>query len=58
MDKTDLHHKKPIISGARIMRGIILITAVFLLVFGISKGGHTDVRNKAVRICYECIGIG
>lgn len=40
------------------MRKIFLIAAVVLLLLGISQNGHTDVRNKAVRICYECIGIG
>lgn len=40
-----------------IRRGILAAAAV-LLVLGIFQGGHTDVRNKAIRICYECIGIG
>lgn len=58
MEKIDPRHKKIALFSTRIARGILLITAVALLVFGLLQGGHRDVRNKAVRICYECIGIG
>lgn len=40
------------------IRGGILAAAVILLVLGIVQDGPTDVKNKAIRICYECIGIG
>lgn len=40
------------------IRGCILAAAVILLVLGIVQNGHTDIKNKAIRICYECIGIG
>lgn len=40
-----------------IRRGI-LAAAVALLVLGVLQNGQTDVKNKAIRICYECIGIG
>ena len=36
----------------------LLITAIVLILIGMSKGGFRDVKNKAIRICYECIGIG
>ncbi len=36
----------------------LLIAAVVLLLLGIFQNGYTDVKNKAIRICYECIGIG
>lgn len=42
----------------KIVRGSLLAAAVVLLVLGVMQNGHMDVRNKAIRICYECIGIG
>lgn len=45
-------------SHAKRIRGGILVTAVVLLLLGIFQNGAADVKNKAVRICYECIGIG
>ena len=36
----------------------ILLLAVLLLVLGLQNGGFADLRNKAIRICYECMGIG
>lgn len=36
----------------------LLIAAVALIVIGLTQGGFRDVKNKAIRICYECIGIG
>lgn len=41
-----------------IIRKGLLILAVLLLSMGILEGGFSDIRNKAIRICYECIGIG
>lgn len=40
------------------IRGAVLIAGIVLLVMGIFQNGQTDIRNKAIRICYECIGIG
>lgn len=40
-----------------IQKGLLLI-AVLLLLVGIHENGFKDIRNKAIRICYECIGIG
>lgn len=42
----------------KIVRGSLLVAAVVLLILGVLQNGHKDVRNKAIRICYECIGIG
>ncbi len=50
--------KQSNISTIKWIRGGILAAAVVLLVLGIVRNGHMDVRNKAIRICYECIGIG
>lgn len=40
------------------IRAILLLAGILLLVLGLFQGGAADVRNKAIRICYECIGIG
>ena len=37
---------------------LLLIVAIAFIVIGIITGQHTDVMNKAIRICLECIGIG
>lgn len=42
----------------KIIRGGLLTAAVILLILGLTQNGQTDVKNKAIRICYECIGIG
>ncbi|MBQ4058604.1 MAG: thioredoxin [Lachnospiraceae bacterium] len=36
----------------------LLVAAILLLFMGIHENGFKDMRNKAIRICYECIGIG
>lgn len=41
-----------------LVRVALLIGAVLLFVWGITDGGFTDIKNKAIRICYECMGIG
>lgn len=42
----------------KIIRKGLLITALVLLLVGIDQNGFQDIKNKAIRICYECIGIG
>lgn len=42
----------------KIVKGSLLVAAAVLLILGVLQNGHVDVRNKAIRICYECIGIG
>ena len=47
------------ISGKVNFERVILILAAVALIFtGVSQKGFKDVKNKAARICYECIGIG
>ncbi|MDE5863474.1 MAG: hypothetical protein K2K56_05235 [Lachnospiraceae bacterium] len=41
-----------------LVRKGLLIAALVLILIGLDKGGFRDVKNKAARICYECIGIG
>ena len=41
-----------------VIRAVILVIALVLVVVGLINGGYIDVKNKAIRICYECIGIG
>lgn len=36
----------------------LLIAAIVLIIAGIHQGEFKDIKNKAIRICYECIGIG
>ena len=40
------------------IRIAILVVSIVLLVMGLQSGGFRDVKNKAIMICYECIGIG
>lgn len=40
------------------MRWGLLIAGIILILMGIRQNGFQDIRNKAIRICYECIGIG
>lgn len=35
-----------------------LITGAVLMITGVINGEHTQVFEKAIRICLECIGIG
>lgn len=39
-------------------RAVLILAAVALILTGVSQKGFKDVKNKAARICYECIGIG
>lgn len=41
-----------------VIRSILLVAALALIIYGLSCGGFKDVMSKAIRICYECIGIG
>lgn len=41
-----------------ILRGSIFIVAVALIAVGIYTGDVMNVLNKAIRICFECIGLG
>lgn len=37
---------------------VCLVLAALLIGLGLMDGGYQDVMNKAVFLCYECIGIG
>ena len=41
-----------------VIRATIIAAAVALVVIGLYNGGFKDTFNKAIHICYECIGIG
>ena len=41
-----------------LLRVLILAGGIVLLVTGIVAGDFDEVREKAVMICMECIGIG
>ena len=42
----------------KVIAGILIAAGVALTVVGIMNGGAKDVLGKAIRICYECVGIG
>ena len=44
--------------NVKFIRKGLLITALMLILVGINQNGFQDIKNKAIRICYECIGIG
>lgn len=41
-----------------LLRALILAGSVLLLISGLVAGDFEEVREKAVMICMECIGIG
>lgn len=41
-----------------VLRKGLFIAGIVLILIGAVQDGFRDVKNKAVRICYECIGIG
>ena len=43
---------------ANVVRGILLGIGVIFLIVGIINGGASDVVQKAIKICTECIGLG
>ncbi len=46
-------------SMARIvLRTLLIAAAIVLLLIGLKDNGFNDLKNKAIRICYECMGIG
>lgn len=44
--------------NVKIIRLVILSTAIVILIFGFITGGYADVLTKAINICTECIGLG
>jgi len=45
-------------SAPRKLPYILLLLSILLLLAGINAGEVASVWEKAVRICYSCIGIG
>ena len=41
-----------------IVRCTVPVIAIVLIILGVTNGGMSDVLQKAVRICTECIGMG
>ena len=57
--------ERPVSRTSQFRRRALIITAIILFIAGASllgiglcTRGFQDVMNKAIRICYECIGIG
>ena len=42
----------------RILQIVVFALAVVIIIIGLNNNGFNDVKNKAIRLCYECIGIG
>lgn len=40
------------------IRAVLILAALGLIVTGLFHNDYNDVLNKAIRICYECMGIG
>jgi hypothetical protein len=41
-----------------VIRAVIIVAAVGLIAAGLLNDDFNDTLNKAIRICYECMGIG
>lgn len=50
--------KDTVSKGKLIIRIVLLATGAVLIFAGLNKGGFKDVKTKATKICYECMGIG
>ena len=37
---------------------LLLALALFFIITGLLQGDFGDIRNRAINICLECIGIG
>lgn len=48
----------PGVTKALVVRLVIFAVAVAFIVLGIMNGGMSDVLEKAIKICTECIGLG
>ena len=42
----------------KLIWSVVLMAALILIVVGIKNKGFHDVMRKAIRLCYECMGIG
>lgn len=40
------------------LRGVIVLIAIALLLYGYFTGGTMDILTKAINICTECVGLG
>lgn len=41
-----------------IIKTVLLIIAAGMIVYGVSRGEMAIAFNKAINICFECIGLG
>ena len=40
------------------LQAVFIVLAVILIVVGLNSKGFHDIKSKAIRLCYECMGIG
>ena len=57
-NEIDKNYTKTTYKPMHIIRICLVLLGAGLIVMGINNGDYADIMNKAVRICYECIGIG
>ena len=55
---TDSENTKMGTTVLQAFRLCLLAAGLVLVIAGICNKDYIDVMNKAIRICYECIGIG
>lgn len=53
-DAVKPHGKKAVLA----IRLTLVVLSLVLIVLGVLNGGDSDVLDKAIRICTECIGLG
>jgi hypothetical protein len=60
MEEKNNHNKnyKNGFSVINTIRVVVILAAMGLILMGLGNNGFNDIKNKAIRICYECIGIG
>ena len=42
----------------KILTFLLILIAIVLMVLGFLRSDNLEVLNKAIRVCFECIGIG
>ena len=46
------------INKNKILTFLLILIAIVFIVLGFLRSDNLEVLNKAIRVCFECIGIG
>ena len=46
------------VSKNKILQFLLILIATVFIVLGFLRSDNIEVLNKAIRVCFECIGIG